>query len=114
MSFIGRGHEMSWLLPLFVNLRHDLIMIQPGSILHHISHRKLLFYSLVCNDGGVEHFLAKLVQHLLPVVFKYAFDLVDCLRKSKLFKMRQNLDKLLEIACYLFFYHPQLALCLTN
>ena len=83
VSFIGRGHEMSWLLPLFVNLRHDLIMIQPGSTLHHISHRKLLFYSLVCNDGGVEHFLAKLVQHLLPVVVKCAFDLVDCLRKPK-------------------------------
>ena len=43
----------------------------------------LLLYGLVGDDGGVEHLLAKLVKHLLPVVVKCSLNLIDRLWEEK-------------------------------
>ena len=43
-----------------------------------------LIHGQVGDDGGVEHLLAQLVQHLLPVVLEIALHLVDRLQKEEI------------------------------
>ena len=97
-SFIGREQCINALVPTpfhdpTFSTRQSVFATE--DVLFHclvgVDGEDLLFYGLVGDDGGVEHLLAKLVKHLLPVVVKCSLNLIDRLWGEKIISSKKTI-----------------------